>query len=445
MAETQNIEYKKIWKDEFLVSVCAFANSQGGKLYIGIDDKGNISPLTNPKKLMEALPEKIKNRLGVVSEVNLLGLPEKNYIEIVTQPYSVPIYYRGKLYVRSGTTNQELTGNTLTDFLLKKSGRTWDDIIEERATFADIDKDSIDLFLSDASKSEYKRLPDAENISHEELLEKLFIAEEGRIKRAAVVLFGKNPGRFYSNTFVKIGKFGKDDEDLIANETVEGNLIQLLRRITEQLNNKFLSHRIEFEGLQRIEKGEYPVAAIREMMLNALVHRNYFGAPTQIKIYPEKFSIWNEGLLPENMDLESLKRSHRSRPRNPRIAHVCYNAGYIDSWGRGTLKIIKSCKEAELPEPDIHEIDGGIQVTIYKTIYSTEKLMEMGLNERQIKAIEFVKEKGSITNTDYQNLNSVSRATASRDLSDLVDKFNIFIKIGEVGQGTNYSLNEKGS
>ena len=108
------------------------------------------------------------------------------------------------------------------------------------------------------------------------------------------------------------------------------------------------------------------MAAIREMLLNALVHRTYMGSMIQLRVYDNKLTLWNEGNLPEGMELESLKRHHISRPRNPVIADICFKAGYIDSWGRGTLKIINSCKEAGLPEPTITALDGGILVTLFK-------------------------------------------------------------------------------
>ena len=143
--------------------------------------------------------------------------------------------------------------------------------------------------------------------------------------------------------------------------------VYLLHEVPNQLNRKFLIKPIEFEGLMRIEKGEYPVAALREMLLNALVHRNYMGSMTQIRVYDKKISIWNEGILPEGMSLDALKRQHPSRPRNPIIADVCFKAGYIDSWGRGTIKIIEACKEAGLPDVHMMEEDGGFLVTIFKS------------------------------------------------------------------------------
>lgn len=114
--------------------------------------------------------------------------------------------------------------------------------------------------------------------------------------------------------------------------------------------------------------GETPLDALREMLLNAMVHRTYMGASIQLRVYHHKLSIWNEGGLPLGLRLEDLKVAHNSRPRNPKIAEACFKAGYIDAWGRGTLKIIKACKEAGLPEPEITEMNGGVEVTLFNNL-----------------------------------------------------------------------------
>lgn len=150
-------------------------------------------------------------------------------------------------------------------------------------------------------------------------------------------------------------------------------------------------------------------------------------------------SHWNEGNLPEGMELESLKRHHISRPRDPVIADICFKAGYIDSWGRGKLKIINSSNEAGLPEPTITTQDGGILVTLFKDKYSTEQLKSLGLSERQLVAVEFVKENGKITNNELQQLLNLSERTILRELDDLVYK-NILIGKGEK-KGTFHELN----
>jgi len=440
MTEHQNIEWKKSWRDEYLKWICGFANTNGGKLYIGIDDKGNITGIDNYQVLLKELPNKFRDILGVFAEVNLQSKDNKHYLEIIVPRYDVPISLRGKYYVRTGSTLQELKGPSLNEFILKRTGKTWDDIPEQRASINDIDEASVRLFVQDTRES--KRINVEDEITISDLLEKLRLSENGHLKRAAIVLFGKDPGKFYPNIAVKIGKFGESDTDLKFHEVVENNLIQLKEQISEILNAKFFIYPIDFKGMQRVEKKEYPVAAIREMILNALVHRNYMGAPTQIRLYDDQFSIWNDGGLPADITEDDLKKVHRSKPRNPLIADVCFKGGYIDAWGRGTIKIIEACQEANLPEPVLKEEQGGFVSKIFKDRFTEEHMQKMGLNERQIKAIKYVKKNEKITNSDYQKLCDISERTALRDLDDLFDK-EIFIKKGEK-KGTYYILNDGG-
>ena len=244
MSEQQNIEYKISWHDDYLKWICGFANANGGILYIGKDDNGNTVGAVDYKKLMEDLPNKIRDVLGVMAEVNLLRDEGHYYIEITIPSYSVPISFRGRYYYRSGATKQELTGNALNDFLLKKTGKTWDDVIEPRAVIGDIDTETVLRFLRAAEKA--GRLPENEKMPLPDLLEKLRLLENGKLKRAAVVLFGKDPGRFYPNMAVKIGRFGNTDDDLKFEEVEEGNLIYCLYEVPAQLNRKFFIKPVDF-------------------------------------------------------------------------------------------------------------------------------------------------------------------------------------------------------
>lgn len=419
MPEKQNIEYKSSWHDKYLEWVCGFANAQGGEIYIGKEDSGKVTGVEGYKKLMEDIPNKIRNHMGISADVNLLQEDDKYYIEIVVQPYSVPISLHGQYFYRSGSVKMELTGNSLNEFLLKRSGLTWDEVTEPRATFDDIDEKSFKAYLVMAKEKD--RLPDVEGLTVEEIFSKLRLTKNGELTRAAIILFGKDPRRFSTNAFVKIGYF-KGDADLRFQDVEEGNIIVLLKSVLERLDHKYLTRSIEFKGMLRLEHSEYPIPALREMLLNALVHRKYMGPFIQIRVYDDKITIWNDGRLPEEITLESLKHVHSSYPRNPLIADVCFKGGLIDSWGRGTVRIIETCKEAGLPEPELTERDGGFLVTLFKNNLSEEQLVRLGLNARQVKAVSYVKEKGRITNSDYQAINEISDRTSSRDLEDLVAK-----------------------
>ncbi len=424
-------QYKSSWHDDYLKWICGFANAQGGRIYIGKDDEAHVVGLKDYKRLMDDLPGRIKNNLGITADVNLLQEEGLYYIEIVVQPYSVPISLRGRYYYRSGSVMQELTGASLNELLLKRAGLTWDELVEPRATFADIDEESFRLYLQMAK--EKGRMPEMEGLTTEQIFEKLRLSDNGQLKRAAIIMFGKDPVRFYPGAFVKIGRFGKSDTDLRFQEVEEGNLIVLLRNVIEQLNHKFLIRPVTFEGLYRIENNEYPIPAIREMLLNALIHRTYMGVFTQIRVYDDKISIWNDGELPQGVTLEKLKQHHSSRPRNLIIADVCFKGGLIDAWGSGTVRIIETCKAAGLPEPELEERDGGFSVTLFKNSLTEEQLAKLGLNARQLKAVQYVKEKGEISTSLYTEMFNISERTARNDLSELTEK-QVLKRIGETNQ-----------
>ncbi len=129
MAENQNIEWKESWRDEYLKWVCGFANAQGGKIYIGMNDRGEVIGISDSKRLLEDIPNKIRTTMGIMADVNLLSEDGKEYIEIAVSPSSYPVNYKGEYYYRSGSTKQPLRGVSLTEFLTSKTGIKWEDAI----------------------------------------------------------------------------------------------------------------------------------------------------------------------------------------------------------------------------------------------------------------------------------------------------------------------------
>ena len=441
MQESQNIEWKEIWKDEYLKWICGFANANGGKIFIGKNDKGEIVGLKNSNKLLEDIPNKIQNHLGIICDVLLHKENGMQYIEIVVKSHEVPISYKGKYHYRSGSTKQELKGASLNEFLLKKVGKTWEEALELQATFDDILDEAVKEFQYEAHQSQRYPMIKGET-DYKKIFSNLRLYKNNALKRSALVLFGKDPRNYMINAFVKIGRFGNSESELLFQEVVEANAFQLADKTIEILDKKYFKKTISYQGLNRIEISEYPYKAVRECLLNAIIHRNYFGPPIQISIYEDKFMVWNPGDLPEELTLDDLKVKHASYPRNPIIADVFFKAGLIETWGRGTIKIIEECKNAGLPEPKFEVLNGGIAVTFFRNVLSKEKLIEKGLNKRQLIAVEYLKNNDFLTNSIYQDICKTSERTASRDLEQLTNK-KILIKIGEK-KGTKYKLNYGG-
>ncbi|MBC7361201.1 MAG: putative DNA binding domain-containing protein [Candidatus Aminicenantes bacterium] len=444
MKESQNIEFKISWADECLKIVSAFANSNGGKIYIGMDDKGKPIGIKNAKKLLEDIPNKIRNKLQITSLVNLEKRDKRDVIIIDILPSSFPVFYEGKIFIRSGATTQELTGVELSSFLLDKTGNTWDKLPSD-ADESELDKEAIEKFIALSEN----RLPLIKAVKDIKLLLQnlQLYTKDGKLTRGAVLLFGKDPQFYFPTAYTKVGRF-KTETDILDTVIVNGNLFAQLDRTLEAIKKhisvKFDTRVKDFtlEGLSRRDIWEYPLDALREAVINALIHRDYLGtAPIQIKIFDDKVEFWNLGKLMPPLTPDDLRKPHQANQRNPQIASIFYYTGLIESWGSGTIKMINLCKENGLPEPEFVNYEQGIgafSVIFYKDIYTEENLRKMGLNERQIKAVRYAKEKGKITNKDYREITGLSDEGARLDLMDLVNK-HIF-KVEGKGRNIRYVL-----
>lgn len=425
MPESQNIEYKSIWKDEYLKWICGFANAQGGTIFIGKDDNGSVVGVNNAKKLLEDLPNKITTVLGIVAEVNLHETEQGDYIEIVVEPQPNPVSCKGEYHYRSGSTKQELKGAALDKFLLGKQGKHWDGVPVPHVTVTDLKQETFDFFRKKGVKSN-RISEDVLTDSNELLLNNLKLTDGDYLKRAAVLLFHPDPEKFVTNAYVKIGFF-ESDSDLRFQDEVHGNLFEQVEKTMELLFTKYIKAMISYDDIYRIETFEYPKEAIREALLNAIAHKDYTGAtPIQISVYKDKIMIWNYGELPENWTIDTLQKKHSSIPHNPDISNAFFRIGYIEAWGRGIRKMNEQCAAAGLPQPLYYYESSGFWVVFRKDLFNEEDLQAKGLNPRQIKAVMYVKEKGKITNKEYQEINQVSKRTANTDLSELVHKYNIF-------------------
>lgn len=361
MTETQNIEYKESWRDEYLKWICGFANAQGGTIYIGKNDDGVVLGVKNAKRLMDDIPNMIQTTLGIIADVNLRSEDGKDYIEIVVSPSNFPVSYHGEFHYRSGTTKQQLKGIALSQFIMRKTGVRWEDDTVDSLTVDNLDSESFKIFRREAIRS--KRMTREElDISNEELLNKLHLIKDGKLKRSAVLLFYSDPQIVQVGSYVKIGKFGKG-ADLQYQDVLEGSIITIADKVIDLIYLKYLKAKITYDKDHRVETYPYARDAIREAVFNALAHNCYmFGVPIQIRIEDDEMIISNCCILPDGWSADTLMQPHDSKPYNPDIASVFYRAGYIETWGRGIEKICDKCKElgAELPRYEV--IGNGIRV-----------------------------------------------------------------------------------
>lgn len=350
--ENQTVEWKESWRDEYLRYVCGFANAGGGLLIIGKNDLGKVVGVADAARLLEELPNKIRDLLGIIVDVKLLMEAGEEFLEIAVPSYPNPISYRGRYYQRSGSTLQEMKGAALDRFLLQRHGRTWDSVPLPGLKISDLSTVSIARFRTQAAAS--GRLSPADlTASDAGMLEKLKLTEGDYLKRAAVLLFHEIPDRFITGAFVKIGFFFSESE-LSYHDEIHGPLFTQANTVIDLLRSKYMKAAIDYQGIQRIERFPVPYEALREAVLNALVHRDYaVPAPIQIRVYEDKMRIWNPAILPEGWNLEKLLGLHASHPYNPDVANAFFRSGEIESWGRGIERIFSACRESGMPPPVI--------------------------------------------------------------------------------------------
>lgn len=318
MNEDQTTEWKETWKDDFLKVLCGFANAEGGTLTIGRDDAGNPVGVRNAAKLLEDLPNKVRDVLGIMVEVRLRLVEGKQLVEVRAEPYPGPISCRGEYYQRSGSTTQMLKGAALDRFLLRRYGRTWDGFPMPGVGLRHLSKPAFETFRQLAKQS---RRMDAAGLkgTNAGLLEKLNLMEGKYLKRAALLLFHPDPEKFVTGAFVKIGFF-RTDTDLVHHDEVHGDLFTQARMTVEILLAKYLKAAISYRGIDRIESLPMPEDALREVLLNALIHRDYaVGAPIQIRVYPDKLRIWNPSHLPDGWTVGKLLAAHLPNPSTRRL------------------------------------------------------------------------------------------------------------------------------
>ena len=465
--ESQNVEYKLFWKDDYLKWICGFANAQGGTIYIGIDDNGRVVGVDNAKKLMEDIPNKIVNSLGLVNDVDLLNEGGKDYIRVTVTPSNTPISYHGKLYYRSGSTLQELNGTATQNFLLRKMGATWDSQIVERSSLNDIDTTAIEYFLRKGVNNG-RLTTETKTDSLQKILSNLRLVDnDGRLTMAALMLFGKDPQQFCLNARFKIGRFGRNGSELFTQDLIEGNLIQMADKILSILSDKYLIRPIHYEGLQRIEPLEIPELGLRELIYNAIIHKSYDGPDIQMKVFDDRITLWNYGMLPDGITVTNMFSEHSSMPRNRLIANTFYLAGFIEAWGRGFETVADSFRKEELEVPTFKEEFGGLTVTIKREIFTeiqrggrvddktgrivkndiskrengshnvvsgVVSLSQVHLTERQKRECEIIEDNPFVSSKQMSVVLSVDSRTVQRDLATL-QKIGVLIREGNTSAG----------
>ena len=349
MIEDLHTEFKREWSDKYLKNIAAFANTDGGVLYIGIDDAGEITGVKDVKTLLKKIPDTIQNVLGIVPVVDNHEENGKSYISIKISKHDDLLFCDGKIYVKSGSTTRELKGRELRIHLMKSLDMSWSDEVSTIVPVEDLDGIAYREFIKKAIKKKMLK-PEEEKLGILAVFEKMDLCVKGHPKLGAVLLFHPEPTRFTAGACVQIGMFR--DSDLLYQDLIKGPLFLIPDKVVDLIFTKYIIAPVTYEGIYRVENTPYPFEAIREAVLNSIIHADY-GAktPIQIKVFPDRLMIANDGSPPEDWTVDMLLKSHKSHPGNPSMAEVFHRAGMVERFGRGIQTIMSEYegKEDKVP------------------------------------------------------------------------------------------------
>lgn len=284
-------------------------------------------------------------------------------------------------------------------------------------------------------------------------MEKLHLKNAGFLTNAAMLLFSADPEKWLLGAFAKIGYF-ETDADLLYQDEIHGSILDQVDKIVELVYLKYMKAKISYEGIQRIERYFVPEEALRESLLNAIIHNNYSsGIPIQISVYEDRLYIANCGQLPESWTVENLMAKHASQPFNPHITHVFYLAGFIESWGRGIEKICDACRKDGIPQPKytIHTGDIMIKFTApedriirklpQKLPQELPQKVTKKVTDRYKNILNLIRRDSYISTSKIAQELDVSHKTIKTDMINLRN-YNIIERVGTT-QGGYWKIIEK--
>ena len=435
MQEGQGLELKKsVSNDNDLGQcVCAFANTAGGTVIVGVGDDGKVTGIDESK--LDEVQLRISGAVQCVSPVPLhrilLDTMEgKKIIKIEVRSMAPDSFctHHGLIYVRSGSANLRMEGAAMMQFLTDREVLRYDSRLSQES-MDDLDEVKIREYMRQRSP-----LANLSNASIADLLFNLGVADrDGRIRNAAVLMFSKSPQRAVPQCEVRLARFaGRERVRVLDSQFVNGTILENLAAAESFImRNIRIGHRIE--GMIRKDVPEYPVSAIRELLINALVHRDYFDCnAVQVSIFEDRLEIANPGKLLPGLSLEDI--GALSKQRNPLLYGLLRELRLLEGMATGIPKVKASMRDAGLPEPLFQEIGGFFKVTLLGP--SCRELLV--ITERQKKVLRMVEEKGEITTGEVSFALSVSSPTAYNDLQAL-DRAGYLLRQGK-GRGSHYVL-----
>jgi ATP-dependent DNA helicase RecG len=435
--ENQTTEFKTSFIKEVIESVVAFANSYGGYIFVGVKDDGTINGVViNNETLKDWINQiKVNTQPNIIVDMQDFEIDSKTIVAIEVKEYPIkPIAYKNRYYKRVKNSNHLMSLDEIANEHLKSINSSWDYYIDDRHDFDDISQENIIKFIQKVEKNLNKTFSDDPLT----ILKKYELIKEDKLTFGAYLLFTSNNS---SLTAFSIGRF-KDDITIIDNIDINTNLFEQIEKAIEFIKKHLMTEFIITGEPQRTVKYDYPLEAIREIVINMIVHRDYRDSGNSIiKIYDDRIEFFNPGKLYDDITIEKLQSgNYSSRTRNRAIAKAFKEAGIIERYGSGIARIKDECKLHGVIKPKFEEFVHGFRVILYK-----EKLnapVNAPVNELQMKILNCIKNDSKISYDELAIKLEKNRTTIMRNIKKLKEQ-NLLKRIGSDKTGYWEVLDDK--
>lgn len=433
---------------ELSETLAAMANMQGGKVLLGVSPRtGNIQGVKDVERVIDL----VFQASLLVDPVLVLPVPVVQHLAgkqvvMVSIPDGLPNVYhlQGRYLARDGHHNVPFPARQLRELLVARGVLQFESRLAPDAGLDDLDVDQIEAYLKALNR------PDED--WKQTLLVRGCLAKDGaglRPTYAALLLFGKHPQRWLPNATILAARFpGISFSDEFLRQDVSGTLPQQLRQAETFLQDNLRSV-VRMVGLTHQDTPEYPYSAVRELLVNAVAHRDYNQQGDNIHLYlfSDRLEVHSPGELPGPVNLGNLLKARFSR--NAVIVQVLSDLGFVERLGYGLNRVVTAMRQNGLRAPHFEEVGGAFRVTLYGQPFQAQALPDltpyqaMDLNSRQMQALDYLAQNPRITSSDYQELcPQVHSETLRRDFADLVKK-GVLIKMGSK-RATYYILRTRG-
>jgi predicted HTH transcriptional regulator len=431
-SEGKTVEFKRDLSspDKVLRTLVAFANTAGGVLVVGVEDRskrvvGVVDPLNLEERVANLVSERIRPPL--VPDIEVLPWRRTHVVAVRVHPSNVRPHYLKDLgsdkgvFLRVGSTNRRADPVLIAELRRYTLNQSFDE-----QPLPELNSEAIDFRAASDSFAPVRKLRrrDLETLN-------VTTRHQGRLVPTigGVLLFGKERGRYFPDAWIQAGRFPGTDRRRILDAAEIRSCLTLAVEEAIAFVRRNTSRELIIGGIHRTERWSFPEVAVREAIINAVVHADYAqtGAPLRISIFDDRFEVENPGLLPFGLTIEEIKRGV-SKLRNRVIGRIFNELGLIEQWGSGIQRMLAACETAGLAPPNFEEIGTHFRVTLPLTQRRAPVLDEV--DQAILAALQ--KSDGLSTRRLAEKIGRSARATRSRLLTLVQSGL-----VVEVGTGPN--------